>query len=88
MLARPIQYVSVPPAIVKQSIRSKGMGDWYAQVMEDLCKAYSKNWGDVTTNDVERITGHAPRSIDTFLLELFVPALRIPDEMNRRRITI
>jgi uncharacterized protein YbjT (DUF2867 family) len=82
MLGYPIQYVSVPPAIVKQSIRSKGMGDWYAQVMEDLCKAYRENWGNVKTNDVERITGHAPRSIDTFLLELFVPALRNTDRMK------
>jgi uncharacterized protein YbjT (DUF2867 family) len=82
ILGYPIQYVSVPPAIVKQSIRSKDMGDWYAQVMEDLCKAYRDNWGDVKTNDVERITGHAPRSIDAFLLELFVPTLMNTDRMK------
>jgi len=91
ILGYPIQYVSVPPpAIVKQSIRSKGMGDWYAQVMEDLCKAYRQNWGDAKTNDVECITGHTPRSIGAFLLELFVPALRNTGrmKMNMDRITI
>jgi uncharacterized protein YbjT (DUF2867 family) len=75
ILGRPVQYVSVPPEAVEQSIRAMGMGDWYAQVMRDLCKAYSENWGDVTTDEVARITGHPPRSFDAFAREVFAPTL-------------
>jgi uncharacterized protein YbjT (DUF2867 family) len=74
-LGRPVQYVSVPPEAVEQSIRAMGMGDWYAQVMRDLCKAYRENWGDVTTDDVARIAGHSPRSFEVFAREVFAPAL-------------
>jgi uncharacterized protein YbjT (DUF2867 family) len=77
ILGRPIQYGAVPPEAVEQSIRAMGMGDWYAQVMRDLCKAYRENWGDVTTGDVARIAGHAPRSFDAFTREVFAPALSI-----------
>jgi uncharacterized protein YbjT (DUF2867 family) len=76
-LGRPVQYVSVPPEAVEQSIRAMGMGDWYAQVMRDLCKAYRENWGDVTTDDVARIAGHSPRSFDAFAREVFAPALNM-----------
>ena len=82
ILGHPIQYISVSPEIVKQSIRSMGMGDWYAQVMEDLSKAYRENWGNVKTGNVERITGHHPRSFDTFAQELFVPALKKYEPVN------
>jgi len=75
ILGRPVQYIVMPPEAVEQSIRALGMGDWYAGVMRDLCTAYRDNWGDVTTDDVARLAGHAPRSFDAFARELFAPAL-------------
>jgi uncharacterized protein YbjT (DUF2867 family) len=75
ILGRPIQYIPVPPEAVERSIRAMGMGDWYAQVMRDLCRAYSENWGDLTTDSVARITGRAPRSFEVFAREVMVPAL-------------
>jgi NAD(P)H dehydrogenase (quinone) len=75
ILGRPVHYVSVPPEAVEQSIRAMGMGEWYAQVMRDFCRAYSENWGDLTTDCVARITGRAPRSFDAFAREVMVPAL-------------
>jgi hypothetical protein len=44
-------------------------------VMRDLCRAYSENWGDLTTDSVARITGRAPRSFDAFAREVMLPAL-------------
>jgi uncharacterized protein YbjT (DUF2867 family) len=75
ILGRPVQYIPVPPEAVERSIRAMGMGEWYAQVMRDLCRAYSENWGDLTTDSVARITGRAPRSFDEFAREVMVPAL-------------
>jgi uncharacterized protein YbjT (DUF2867 family) len=75
ILGRPVQYIPVPPEAVERSIRAMGLGDWYAQVMRDLCRAYSENWGDLTTDSVARITGRAPRSFEVFAREVMVPAL-------------
>jgi hypothetical protein len=43
--------------------------------MRDLCLAYGRNWGDVITNGVQRITRRAPRAFDAFAREVMVPAL-------------
>jgi uncharacterized protein YbjT (DUF2867 family) len=75
ILGRPVQYIPVPPEAVERSIRAMGSGEWYAKVMRDLCRAYSENWGDLTTDSVARITGRAPRSFDVFAREIMVPAL-------------
>jgi len=77
ILGRPVQYIPVPPEAVERSIRAMGMGEWYAQVMRDLCRAYSENWGDLTTDSVARITGRAPRSFDVFAREVMLPALAV-----------
>jgi uncharacterized protein YbjT (DUF2867 family) len=76
ILGRPIQYVPVPPKAVAQSIREMGWGEWAAQVLRDYAQAYSENWGDFTTDDVERLTGHPARSFEAFAREVFAPALR------------
>jgi uncharacterized protein YbjT (DUF2867 family) len=75
ILGRPVDYIPVPPEAVEQSIRARGMGEWYARVMRDLCRAYSENWGDLATDSVAQITGRAPRSFDAFAREIMVPAL-------------
>ena len=75
ILGRPVQYIPVPPEAVERSIRAMGMGEWYAQVMRDLCRAYSENWGDLITDSLARITGRAPRSFDVFAREVLLPAL-------------
>ena len=75
VLELPVQFIDVSPETVEQSILKIGMGNWYAEVLRDLCKVYRKNWGDVVTNDVTEITGHAPRSFDNFAREIFAPAV-------------
>lgn len=77
ILKRPIQYVSISPEKVEQSIQAKGMGNWYAGVMRQLCEQYKNNWGNITTNNIERITGRAPRSFDVFAREILCPAVKL-----------
>ncbi len=76
VLGRPVQYIPVPPEAVAQSIRAMGMGEWYAQVMHDLCRAYSENWGNLITDSVSSLTGRAPRSFDVFAREVMAPAIK------------
>lgn len=77
ILGRPVQYFAVTPETVEKSIHAMGMGDWYAEVLGELCKSLLREMGDVITDDIACITGHAARSFDTFAREIFVPGLSI-----------
>ncbi len=74
-IGKPVTYVAVPPEAVETSIKEMGMGDWFAEVFKDYSRAYSENWGDFTTDDVQKITGHPARSIDDFVSEVLAPAM-------------
>ena len=76
MLGREITYVPVPPAEVEQYFRGWGLDGWYLAALCDYSVAFSHNHQDVTTGDVERVTGHPARSLDTFAREIFAPMLK------------
>jgi uncharacterized protein YbjT (DUF2867 family) len=72
-----ITYVSVPLSETEQWFRqSWGMDGWYLTTLYDYSVAFRQNHQDFTTDDVERVTGHAPRSLETFAREILVPMLR------------
>lgn len=75
-LGREVKYVAVPPQAMGETIRSYGADDWTAKLITDYTTAYTAGWGDFTTDHVQRITGHAPRSVDDFVREVLVPAAR------------
>jgi uncharacterized protein YbjT (DUF2867 family) len=79
-----IQYVSVTPEGVRQSVRALGFSDWYAEAMGDYSRAYRAGWGDVTTDHVSRITGRPARSFDAFAREILVPGLGTLTSPRRR----
>jgi uncharacterized protein YbjT (DUF2867 family) len=72
-----ITYVPVPPDEIEQWFReSWGLEGWYLTTLCDYSVAFSQNHQDFTTDDVERVTGHSPRSLDAFAKEIFAPMLR------------
>jgi NAD(P)H dehydrogenase (quinone) len=75
-LGRNVTYVAVPPAAAGEAMRSFGADDWTAGVVRDYCEAYSKGFGDFTTKEVERLTGHPARSVDDFVRDVLVPSAR------------
>ncbi|MGE0401026.1 MAG: NAD(P)H-binding protein [Kofleriaceae bacterium] len=75
-LGREVVYVAIPPQAMGETVRSYGADEWMAKVITDYSAAYTAGFGDFTTDNVERITGHAPRSIDDFVREVLVPAAR------------
>ena len=72
---RTIKYVPVSPEAVRESMLRAGLDDWLSMLVRDYSQAYSEGWGDFVTDDVERMTGHTPRSIDEFVREVLAPAL-------------
>jgi uncharacterized protein YbjT (DUF2867 family) len=72
---RTIKYVPVPPEAVRESMLRAGLDEWISTLMRDYSQAYSEGWGDFATDNVERITGRAPRNIEQFVREVLAPAL-------------
>ena len=73
-MGRTVNYVPVSPDMVEQSLRDL-WGPWGAKVMRDYSQAYSDNWGDFTTDAVQKLTGHPSRSFEDFAKEVMAPAL-------------
>jgi len=74
-LERSISFVPVPPEAAGAALRALGADEWTAGIVRDYCTAYAANWGDFTTDEVRRISGHTPRSIEDFAREGLAPAL-------------
>lgn len=73
-LGREVTYVAVPPDAAAEAVRGFGADEWTVGILRDYCTAYSKNWGDFTTDNVQKLTGHPARSVDDFVRDLLVPA--------------
>jgi uncharacterized protein YbjT (DUF2867 family) len=73
-LEREVTFVPVPPEAAGEAMRAFGADDWTVGVVRDYSAAYARNWGDFTTDEVKRVSGHAPRSIDDFAREVLAPA--------------
>jgi uncharacterized protein YbjT (DUF2867 family) len=65
-VGKTVTYVPVSFDNARQSMAQLGLDDWMANLMCDYFAAYSANWGDMVTDDFQRITGMVPRSIEQF----------------------
>lgn len=74
-LGRKITYVPVSPEALAQSIRDLGLAEWFAQGYHDYLLAYSRGWGDFTTDAVQAISGKQARTFRQFAKEILVPEL-------------
>jgi uncharacterized protein YbjT (DUF2867 family) len=76
VLGREITHIPVPPAETENYFRAMGLDGWALTVLCDYCDAFRRNYQDIVTDGVERVTGHAARSLDNFIREEFVPMLQ------------
>ena len=65
-IGKAVKYVPVTVEAQRQSILQMGMDEWMANLLDDYSAAYSANWGDLVTDDFQRVMGKAPRSIAQF----------------------
>ena len=65
-VGRVVQYVDVPPEVAREAMVATGLPEWAADGYGEYFKAFSNGWGDLTTDDVERVTGKTARSHETF----------------------
>lgn len=69
-IGKPVRYEAVPLEAAWQSLVQTGMDEWMVNLLCDYFAAYSANWGDLVTDDFQRVVGKAPRSIVEFARDL------------------
>lgn len=69
LLAREVAYVPVPDEAAYQAMLAMGMPPDYTWALVTLNQAVRRGLADFTTQNVQLVTGHAPRTIEAFLTE-------------------
>lgn len=64
---RTIRYIDIPMTEQKKALLSSGMAEWMAQALLDLQEYYVEGNGGELSDDIQQVTGHAPRNLDQFL---------------------
>ena len=78
-LGREVVYVPVSPHAAGEAVR-KATGDvWHARTVEEFAVASSTGFGDFTTDNVAKLTGHASRSIRDFVRNELAPLISEAD---------
>jgi len=65
-LGKQVNYVDVPLDAARQAMISMGLPEWISDAFGEYFTAFSEGYGDFTTPDVEKVTGHPARSYETF----------------------
>lgn len=74
-LGTQVTYVDVPPEAGLQAMVDMGLPEWVAEGYIELMEDFADNWGDHVTHDVELVTGHPARSIESFARD-FAPVFQ------------
>jgi uncharacterized protein YbjT (DUF2867 family) len=62
-----VDYIDVPDAAMKEALLSYGMPVWQAEGLVEDYAHYRRGDASSVSNDVQKVTGHAPRSFRSFL---------------------
>ncbi|MCW2676206.1 MAG: azoreductase [Modestobacter sp.] len=62
-----VRYVDVPGPDFEQSLRSAGLDEWTAAAVTELHQLYRTHASEVVTDEVQKATGRAPRSLADWL---------------------
>lgn len=65
-LDRDVTYVAVPHESALESMLDMGFPEWIARGYGELMDGFTEGFAERPTDDVERLTGRAPRSIHDF----------------------
>ena len=65
-LDKPVTYINVPNEALVQSMTEMGFPEWTAQGLAELMDGFKDGFAEEATDNVERLTGHPARSVETF----------------------
>lgn len=65
-VGKPVQYMAVPHEMAIETMTGMGMPDFIVQGFAELAVGFEAGFADLTTDSVQQLAGHAPRSFDSF----------------------
>ncbi len=77
-LDRPVQHISPPDADFTQALLDAGLPDFYAHDLTEMFASIrDSGLTHAPTDTVQRLTGHAPRTVEDFARDVLAPALTL-----------
>jgi uncharacterized protein YbjT (DUF2867 family) len=68
-LGKTIQHIDLPSEAFREAMIHNGVPEWYADLLQELYADYQAGYGARISPDVQRVTGHAPRTLQAFFNE-------------------
>lgn len=65
-IGKDVNYVAVPHEAAKEAMVGMGMPEWIVDGFIELNEGFEAGFADKVTDGVQRLTGHAPRSVESF----------------------
>jgi uncharacterized protein YbjT (DUF2867 family) len=69
VLAKPIQYVDIPPIAAKLFMLKSGMDKTLVNALMEMLASLRRNEGAVVTDTFQQLTGHAPKPFESWCCE-------------------
>jgi uncharacterized protein YbjT (DUF2867 family) len=66
VLDKEVTYMNVPLEAARESMLAMGLNEWFTGAFCEYMENFSNGGGDFISDDFEKLTGHPPRSFDTF----------------------
>jgi len=66
VVGKEVKYVSVPSEASKESMMKMGFPEWIVDGYVELSTGFAENFANDTTDNVQTLSGHAPRSYEQF----------------------
>ncbi len=68
-VGKDVSYVPVPHEASKQAMMDMGVPEWIVDGYVELSIGFENNFANTTTDGVEKLSGHAPRSFEQFAVD-------------------
>lgn len=66
---QPVETLEITPADVRRSLLGRGMAEWEAGHFEEMYQVFRDGESEFVTDDVERVLGRPPRTVEAYLHE-------------------
>ena len=66
VIGRTVDYVPVPHEAATEAIVAMGVPEWIATGFAELSTGFEEGFADLTTKNVQRLSGHEPRDFERF----------------------
>ena len=66
VLGRAVEYVPVPHEAASEAMLAMGVPEWIVKGYAELSAGFEDGFADLTTDGVQRLSGHEPRDLERF----------------------